>query len=270
MTMSKSIGITLWLCFNVLLSYSQTFEPGNKIKVVVTVAIQQDANLQLQFSYSVSNLSESLQKVWQFYLIPKVQKNNISDSRSPNGWKLSMPEEGNDVQLRWGTPGGNEILPGKNLSGFQFDAGSLVGLVEYYSEGYTPPPSWQGDVEEDSIPGYDDLTPYGPGIVGRTVGPVMPPDQFTPSVFIDTLISYKHQSLALKWIDNAGIANSLDQKLENAKKKLASSDSVAARNILEAFVNEVEAQKDKHLTSEAYALLKFNAQYLIDRLPKRK
>jgi hypothetical protein len=66
-------------------------------------------------------------------------------------------------------------------------------------------------------------------------------------------------------------------KLDNAKKKLAEGSPGATKNILRAFINEVEAQgcatyencpPGKHLTSEAYALLKFNAQYLIDNLSK--
>ena len=40
-------------------------------------------------------------------------------------------------------------------------------------------------------------------------------------------------------------------------------DKSTAVNVLTAFVAEVDAQTDKHLTSEAAALLKFNAQYLI-------
>ncbi|MDZ7262124.1 MAG: hypothetical protein ONB05_08475, partial [candidate division KSB1 bacterium] len=68
------------------------------------------------------------------------------------------------------------------------------------------------------------------------------------------------------WIDNQGIANSLDAKLDNAKKQLEKGKTKTAINVLQAFVNEVEAQKDKHLTSEAYALLKYNAEYLIKKL----
>jgi len=101
---------------------------------------------------------------------------------------------------------------------------------------------------------------------GVTIGPTAPPLTFSPLAAIDTLISYKHQALALGWITNRGIANSLDQKLENARKQLERGKNKAAKNILEAFLNEVEAQKDKHLTSEAYALLKYNAEYLASKL----
>lgn len=43
-------------------------------------------------------------------------------------------------------------------------------------------------------------------------------------------------------------------------------ENAEAKNILDASLNEVEAQNGKHLTSEAYALLKYNVQYLVERL----
>ena len=83
---------------------------------------------------------------------------------------------------------------------------------------------------------------------------------------IEMLIDDVDESYQNGWIDNQGIANSLNQKLENAKKQLEKGKAKQAINMLNAFLNEVEAQKDKHLTSEAYALLKYNAEYLIKRL----
>ena len=101
---------------------------------------------------------------------------------------------------------------------------------------------------------------------GWTIGPTAPPINFIPSVWIDTLISYKHQSRTLGWISNEGIMNSLDQKLENAKQQLQKGNTKSASNIIQAFINEVEAQNGKHLTSEAYALLKYNAEYLLEKM----
>jgi hypothetical protein len=39
-----------------------------------------------------------------------------------------------------------------------------------------------------------------------------------------------------------------------------------AKNVLGSFLNDVQAQNGKHLTSEAYALLYFNGKYLVDHL----
>ena len=108
---------------------------------------------------------------------------------------------------------------------------------------------------------YNDSTHQSTPVNVTTIMPVVN--------LLDTLVSLKHQAVANGWIDNQGVANSLDSKLDNAKSKLEAGDTTAAKNMLNAFVNEVEAQNGKHLTSEAYALLKYNAEYLIDRLPEK-
>ncbi len=120
---------------------------------------------------------------------------------------------------------------------------------------------------EKDIPNTDSIQSVGK-FYGWTVGPVAPPVAFGATDWIDTLSSYKHQSLALGWIKERGITTSLDQKLDNARQQLQQGDNKSAKNILEAFVNEVEAlnKQGKQITSEAYALLKFNAEYLISRL----
>ncbi|PEC49138.1 hypothetical protein CON00_12845 [Bacillus sp. AFS096315] len=54
-----------------------------------------------------------------------------------------------------------------------------------------------------------------------------------------------------EWIDNAGIANSLQEKLGN--------------NNLKGFLNEVQAQSGKHITTEAAEYLLRDAQYLLSQ-----
>ena len=107
---------------------------------------------------------------------------------------------------------------------------------------------------------YNDSTNRAIAVSDTTVMPV--------EALLDTLISLKERCVANASIDNQGIANSLDSKLENAKRRLEAGDGAAAKNMLNAFVSEVEAQKGKHLTNEAYLLLKFNAEYVIGRLTK--
>jgi hypothetical protein len=105
-------------------------------------------------------------------------------------------------------------------------------------------------------------------VIRKTLAPFAPPNTFVPLTFIDTIASYKHQAFDLGWIDNQGIVTSLDAKLDSAKKYLEQGQTIPAINELEAFVIEVEAQKNTHLNSEPYALLKYNAGYLIAELSK--
>ena len=79
---------------------------------------------------------------------------------------------------------------------------------------------------------------------------------------------------------NNGIVEVLDRRLDMAKRPLDRGDSVMARRDLEIFVMEVELlnnlstklvkrEQEPVLTSDGYLSLKFNAEYVIDRLPER-
>jgi len=243
-----------------------TIVARNKVKPMIDITIQRETT-KLRYRFTIGNSPESQQSIWQFWLISN-QGIDIEHMTQPTKWRGSVVEDEDSRIVNWGSPGENDISPGRTLAGFSFLSTGIPGMILYYSEGYSPPPSFPPGMAQDSIPGYDDLTPYGPGVVGKTVGPVLPPSPFAAVGFLDTLVSYKHRAADLGWIINKGIINSLDQKLENARKQLEQGNTKTAKNLLEAFVNEVEAlnKKGKQLTSEAYALLKFNAEYLISKL----
>ncbi|USK36688.1 hypothetical protein LIT25_26505 (plasmid) [Bacillus sp. F19] len=66
---------------------------------------------------------------------------------------------------------------------------------------------------------------------------------------IDSLKTLVTRFVDTKWIDNAGIADSLQDKLAN--------------NDLKGFVSEVNAQSRKHISSEAANYLLRDAQYVL-------
>lgn len=263
------------------------YEPTTKVKpkVKTTVGFKDGT---YTYSYEVFNDTESIQRLYEFGIECKIP---ISEIITPWTWRDGkytfvpvfhwVNTRADDVGLEPGIP------PGSSTSGFSFKSRGLPsivtsyfrGLVRYYVEGWVneegtfcpgfwstslvfpdEPPEWVSEV----------LRPLrkfpNNSVQGKTVGPVAPLEIFEPLSFLDNLISLKEQAYSLGWIDNKGILNSLDQKLEAAKKNIQKGKIKTAKNILNAFINEVEAQKGKHLSSEAYALLKFNAQYLIENL----
>ncbi len=167
--------------------------------------------------------------------------------------------------------------PGSSVNGFTMMSKALPGIRAFTAYPDFNVYEFYPDIDQDTtatqdsiynvITSYVDSMQNAVNYHGWTIGPTAPPLDSSASSWIDTLISYKHQALSLGWIDNQGVASSLDSKLDNARNRLVAGDTAAARNILNAFVNEVEAQNGKHLTSEAYALLKYNAEYLIRKLP---
>ena len=91
----------------------------------------------------------------------------------------------------------------------------------------------------------------------------------TTAVRVSTFLSAKQDmDLAFRadWIKNAGLKNSLAQKLSNAEAAQGRGDVTAASNILSAFLNEVKAQSGKGIDPDAETMLTQDAQYLIEHL----
>lgn len=181
---------------------------------------------------------------------------------TPNGWSCNYMPEGT---FSFGSvEPENRIMPGKSSSGYVLTSYALPGIRNI---------SVDPVIELDLLPSNYDETGVKLGQLeekvrwtGKTVGPKAPPRVFVALNFLNYVISLKDQSFALGWIKDKGIANSLDAKLNDAKKKITAGNSKTAKNVLKAFQNEVRAQQGKKLTSEAYALLYYNAKYLIDHL----
>jgi hypothetical protein len=259
--------------------------PRYKVDAEVHASVVQIA-AGFDYRYIIGSKTTSQQDIDQIVLAP------ISDS-----------SQGVSARPGWGFYSGNGIVDwvigdistdfvkaGETDSSFVYRTRALPAVVSYYVRGHNGDPmgheggpAWYSDVLENSAH-------------GSTVGGTDPPFPFVALAFLDTLISYKHQCVTLGWLTNGpahekdenddrageGIVERLDRRLEKAKDALTKGDSVKARLELDLFVKEVEqlygkedkGEKSKEkvkeaLTSEGYALLKYNAEYLMDRLPER-
>ena len=74
---------------------------------------------------------------------------------------------------------------------------------------------------------------------------------------LESTISDIERAYTLGWIDNAGIKESLVKKLQAVVKNKI--DKVLAN----AFLSELEAQKNKHINEQAYQLLKEDIEWLL-------
>ncbi|MDO9096779.1 MAG: hypothetical protein Q7U60_01465, partial [Candidatus Methanoperedens sp.] len=83
---------------------------------------------------------------------------------------------------------------------------------------------------------------------------------------IDSVKALTERGAANGWISNKGIATSLSAKLNSTKAKLDAGQKTAAKNILEAYINEVEAQTNKSITPAGANILKAEARYVIDTM----
>ncbi|HXG38859.1 MAG TPA: hypothetical protein VNL36_08840 [Bacteroidota bacterium] len=124
-------------------------------------------------------------------------------------------------------------------------------------------------------------------LIGYSLKDFVPPrpSASTPvSVLLDSLISYKHQVFALGWLGDKNFVNELDNHLDNAKRHLERRDSLNTAMQVSLFQEKVnreyEHTKEKQgkglprdprfVTIEGWKFLYHHAQYILDRLPKKK
>jgi hypothetical protein len=88
---------------------------------------------------------------------------------------------------------------------------------------------------------------------------------FTVVANINSLIALEQRACSLGWIDGPGVCNSFDAKLRAAKASIDRGQFNTARNQLNAFIAELDAQKDKKVT-QGYDVLKDDTTYVIGSL----
>jgi len=123
------------------------------------------------------------------------------------------------------------------------------------------------DAEEIDDSGIWD-TPYVIDADNQDNYPLMEP--WTPTPPIPTTISQLKTEIeelgSEGEIDNKGIVTSLLAKLNVAQKLIDDGKIGQAKNILNAFINEVQAQSGKHITPEAADILIESAEYILSHL----
>lgn len=189
---------------------------------------------------------------------------------APDNWLVKLSDIGT---AGWGA--GDEVFeiqPGQSMSGYQITSRGLPAIRQFVARPFVDvdtlsikPPEDQTDVKR--YRSEFDALEASVSAHGVTVAPTAPPADFKPLAFLETIQTYKDAAVKQGWIDDFGVANSLDVKLNSAQGALERQENTTARNVLGALLNEVEAQSGKHLSSEAVALLKFNTQYLISKIP---
>jgi hypothetical protein len=244
--------------------------PHNKIALTSKVNVDQSNNL-FQYRFILSNGVTAQQSVWMFDMIIK-DLDSLKMVTQPLNWEHFMFPKHNKFEwcaVPMDTVNGYiaPINPGQTLSGFSFSSAILPGIVTYYAEGDGPIPHFdEGCATDEPIPGYDDLTPYGPGVVGKTIGPIIVPNSVVPLTFLDTLTSFTIQSRMLGWIKDDVTANRYFTNYASSKSKLLQHDILGATAVLQQVLKNVDIDSASTLTSEAYALLRFNTEYLIIHL----
>jgi hypothetical protein len=254
-----------------------TLDSGNKVKPSIHSTVSLDNSGSFLYTYEVSNLSGASQLLQHLYIS---HPSSVTEAQAPTPQsEWDMGEYKNQGIWSWakilGTMRG--IPAGQTVKGFSFKSKGLPTIVDAKFSGKRRVRfSGPGDDDPDGVQEsfdrvYASLKAQYPDkfvdtVQLKTVGPIDPPATFSAESSIQNLIALVTQSRSQNWIDNDGIMTSFKAKLDTAKTKIAAGDAKTAKNVLGSFLNDVQAQNGKHLTSEAYALLYFNGKYLVDHL----
>jgi len=142
-----------------------------------------------------------------------------------------------------------------------------LGYPNSWDDGYPSGGNYWSDYEE-RYPDAMELdgsgiwdTPYFIDDYNQDNYPLMEP--WTP---IDELKAEIEELGSEGEIDNQGIVTSLIAKLNVVQKLVEDGKIDQAENILNAFINEVQAQSGKHITPEAADILIESAEYILSHL----
>ncbi len=242
---------------------STTLWPRNKIDVVIHCNVTGSTN-QFIFNYSLYSKPSSLQEVYDVRIWGRCD--SVRENSAPVRWEVDYNNgRGSKFFSYWSSDPMNPIrrliMPGEMADGFKTVAFGLPAIEEYDAQGFNAFPNYslmtdqqvmdiqQRDETENSVHGF-------------TIAPINPPSPFIPLAFLDTLNNYTTQSRTLGWIKDQTTANRYLGYFASAKTSLVQNNITSTRATLQQVLDSTAT-----LTSEAYALIRFNTEYLLAQLP---
>ena len=235
------------------------FVPMNLLSAKVTCDVNRSRHGFL-YSYTLSNDATSDQPIWRF-AVEKPYEFVKAGSDDPNikwahryskNWDILIWNISNDEKYY----PFDYIYPGDVRNDFNLETEApLIYIGNYYVQGKNGKKIYTDQyIKENS---FD----------GKTICGKYPSEPFVPQEFLDTLKSYNNQSFNLGWIQTQENRDKYNNYFNNAKNYLEQNNNNAAKSELQLVLNQCNADSSTVLTSEAYALLYFNTEYLIEQIP---
>ncbi|HCV44128.1 MAG TPA: hypothetical protein DGH68_11640 [Bacteroidetes bacterium] len=231
-----------------------TSYPRNKAQVDVCASTRQNVNV-LEYHYKVHSLSTNAQFVQEFAIDRFVDTVVFVSVRE--FWDGTTPWLPIVDWTCYAIEGVNYLQPGETEPDFSFSSvgPSLPRILRFYSFGLNEGAS---DRRTESLDN---------SYRGLTIGPTIPRNSVVPMNFLDTLIGCSAQSHLLNWIPSQSIADKYIGLFTRTKSDIQSANVPAARARLDTVLIQVHIDSVASLTSEAYALLRYNTEYLLEHLP---
>jgi len=248
------------------------YQPRDQLDAVIAAAVSYDPEQNLyHYSYGVSNLSSSKQKLKMFYVETRAPSRNV---KIPDGtWFSDTLTSYLKEQFKiedgffWAQAlnGKTGLNPGERTGGFSYVSEGIPTVVNCY---VYPDVELTGDsgenLPEELHAAIDRVAWKIPH--GVAVGPTRPPPTIEPAVFLKNVQKMVDTSLRQGWIESPGVAGELKSSLAQLAFAIKNKNQARSSRILGFLLQRVEKEKDRTLLSEAYALVKFNLEYLQNQM----
>lgn len=250
------------------------YEPANKLDAVVEVgAVHIPEDNGFRYSYILTNLPSSTRKLQSLYLETQapVHEVNTPDAswysrpltaylrgvfKVSDGWGWS--------DTLWARAG---LLPGEKVEGMSFLSPGLPGIVRCFVRNYRDAKGVGEEMPEELVDAIAQMNWEIPQ--GVTVGPVEPPRRVQPAAFARKILEMLEVSVEQGWIESPSVAQEMRVLLGNAAAAFDRGELERASDLLESLLKRVEEENEQTLLSEAYALLKFNVEFLQTHLGRK-
>ena len=234
------------------------YYPAIWIKPTIHCKVSKDNEL-LKFEYMIENDSSSVQSINRTY-ISELPISDITKS-SKRGSFASLE----DAWLFRAYNQKSIVNPGEIQKGYWYAGNGLPGICTAYLQGLTYGTEITTNFTEDD---YKKKRMQNNSVIKKTIGLKLIPLELDSLAFIDTLITYTDSSYALGWIKDEQTRDKYDNYFNTAKTYLEQNNNNAAKAELKNVLTDCNTDSSSVLTSEAYALLYFNTDYLIKQIPE--
>lgn len=253
---------------------SYTIPVESRDRAVFELGVQATADTaysSIHYSYRMKNAAPAGGGP-DIFLIALMPCNDPRAAASSAGWSSEVDQ----VDLlasrvcEFVAPTDSALAPGSILPDASVRSGWLPGLGKAIVSCVAEPPVWPSG-EATPVAAFDTANRVNDAYVGgKRVDMVVPakdPTSFSvPDHGVGLVLTDLGRACGLGWVQEPGICNSLGVKLKHAQAALLAGGTQAGRAGLEAFRNELAAQRGKHVGELAFQLLDLNAGFILARL----
>ncbi|MGD0339303.1 MAG: VCBS repeat-containing protein [Bacteroidota bacterium] len=234
---------------------------ANKLEAEVKCEVSKN-NDSLMYRYAVNNSTTSKQALVDFF-VENAIKNSVYSAPAPwSGGRLKLLNLSEFSSYEFKA----KVVPGRSVL-FSIKNSGLPKISTFYAQGYYE--DIHIDIKRNEQQRMDDLKENleTNSFRGTTISPSIPPDPFDHLIFLDTLCSFTTRSRELGWITTQSTADKYMAFFASAKASLQANNIGAARATLSSVLVAANQDSSSTLTSETYALIRYNTEYLLRQLP---